>query len=72
MLRGARIAFRPAALLKWDGYSGTSDVSQTQHGYDYAGNRTYREDVLAATNSKNHDEFYTYDGLQRLGMGVNS
>ena len=36
------------------------------HGYDYAFSRTRREDAVAAANSKNFDEFYTYDGLRQL------
>jgi hypothetical protein len=36
------------------------------YGYDYAGNRRWRENVVAATNGKDLDEFYTYDGLHRL------
>ena len=36
------------------------------HGYDYASNRTWREDAVAAANGKNRDEFYTYDGLRQL------
>ena len=50
----------------WDGYSGTADVSRIKYGYDYAGNRLWREDVIAANNSKHHDELYSYDGLHRL------
>ena len=50
----------------WKGYNGTADVAQIKHGYDYASNRTWREDVVAAANSKKYDELYTYDGLHRL------
>jgi RHS repeat-associated protein len=50
----------------WDGYSMTADVSRVKHGYDYAGNRLWREDVIASNNGKDHDEFYSYDGLHRL------
>ncbi len=52
---------------RWVNYSsGTVDVSRLKYGYDYAASRTWREDVVAAANGKDHDEFYTYDGLQRL------
>jgi RHS repeat-associated protein len=53
----------------WDGYNATSDVSRVKHGYDYAGNRLWREDIIAAAQTptpKYHDELYTYDGLHRL------
>jgi RHS repeat-associated protein len=50
----------------WDAYQTTADVSRVQHGYDYASNRKWREDIIAANNSKDHDELYTYDGLHRL------
>ncbi|MCA9211831.1 MAG: RHS repeat-associated core domain-containing protein, partial [Planctomycetales bacterium] len=50
----------------WDGYGSTADVSRIKHGYDYAGNRLWREDVIAANNYQHHDELYTYDGLHRL------
>jgi RHS repeat-associated protein len=41
-------------------------VARIKHGYDYAGSRLWREDVIAAANSKLHDEQYTYDGLHRV------
>ncbi len=46
--------------------SGTVDVSRVKYGYDCASNRIWREDVVAAANSEDHDEFYTYDDLNRL------
>lgn len=41
---------------------------QIRHGYDLAGNRIYREDVLAAAQGTpvHLDELYAYDGLHRL------
>jgi len=30
------------------------------------GNRLYREDIAAASNSKNFDELYAYDGMNQL------
>ena len=52
----------------WDDYGSGSppDISRIKHGYDYAGNRTWREDVMAAANAEHHDEFYMHDGLHRL------
>lgn len=50
-------------------YNGTpADVSRVRYGYDFAGNRTWREDTVAKaqTTPQYHDEFYTYDGLHRL------
>ncbi len=50
----------------WDGYNSTSDAVQIKYGHDYAGNRTWREDVIAENNSQNYDELYIYDALERL------
>ena len=50
----------------WDGYNSTFDVARYRYGYDYVGNRTWREDVKAGDNGYHYDEFYTYDGLHRL------
>ena len=49
----------------WKNASGTAMV-QIKHGYDRVGNRLYREDVVAANNSKNFDELYAYDGMNQL------
>lgn len=52
---------------RWVNYqSSPVDAARLRYGYDYASNRTWREDVVAVANSKNRDEFYTYDGLHRL------
>jgi len=45
---------------------GATDVVRIQHGYDYNGNRTYRNDVVALANGKNFDELYAYDGIDQL------
>jgi RHS repeat-associated protein len=50
----------------WAGYNSTDDAVRIKYGYDYASNRTWREDVVAAANSKDHDWFYDYDSLHRL------
>ena len=49
----------------WEDYSGTPTAAvRIKHGYDYASNRTWREEVKGAASAL--DEFYTYDGLHRL------
>jgi len=50
----------------WNGYNSTADAVQIGHGYDYAGNRIYREDAKAASASVDLDEYYAHDGLDRL------
>ncbi len=50
----------------WDGYGSTADVTRVKYGHDYAGNRTWREDIIATNNTQKYDELYTYDGLHRL------
>jgi RHS repeat-associated protein len=48
----------------WCKYSAPSGaVDQIQYGYDQAGNRIWRKNVVAATG---FDELYAYDGAQRL------
>lgn len=39
---------------------------QLKHGYDQAGNRLFRRDEVARTNSASFDELYGYDSLNRL------
>ncbi|MFN8710617.1 MAG: RHS repeat-associated core domain-containing protein, partial [Planctomyces sp.] len=52
---------------RWDNYtSGTVDRTRYLYGYDFNGSRTWKEDSVAASNSVNRDEFYGYDGLNRL------
>jgi hypothetical protein len=46
--------------------SGGASLVQIKHGYDYAGNRTYREDVAATNAGKTFDELYAYDGVNQL------
>ena len=52
----------------WDDYDTGSppNIAQVKYGYNEVGNRTWREDVMAAANGEDHDEFYTHDGLHRL------
>jgi len=47
-------------------YGGSVDAARIKHGYDRVGNRLWREDTVAAANSKNFDELYAYDGIYRL------
>jgi RHS repeat-associated protein len=42
------------------------DLDRIQYGYDRAGNRLWRRNVVAATLSKEFDEIYSYDGVHRL------
>jgi len=47
------------------GSSGTETIlERVQHGYGRAGNRIYRADPVDPNDQ--HDEFYLYDGLERL------
>ena len=39
------------------------DIERIQHGYDWAGNRLWRKNVVAGSGQ---DEFYGYDGLYQL------
>ena len=45
---------------------GPSGLAHLTYGYDRAGDRTYRADLVAASYSKDFDELYEYDGLHRL------
>ena len=53
---------------RWVDYGPTPDVDAVRigHGYDRAGNRLWREDMVADDNSINKDELYGYDGSYRL------
>jgi RHS repeat-associated protein len=51
---------------QWEDYGSSTDAAQIKYGYDRAGNRLWREDVVAAANSKAFDELYSYDGVNRL------
>jgi YD repeat-containing protein len=47
---------------RWQNYATTTDLDRYQYGYDRAGNRTYRRNMTTTER----DEYYTYDGLNRL------
>jgi RHS repeat-associated protein len=52
---------------RWYDYTaGTIDRNRYSYGYDFNSSRTWKEDPVAAVNSVNQDEFYTFDGLNRL------
>ncbi|HEY5311273.1 MAG TPA: hypothetical protein VIK18_02095, partial [Pirellulales bacterium] len=52
----------------WYNYNTSTDVVRVQYGYDQAGNRIWRADPVAASQSPPvyQDELYTYDGLYQL------
>jgi len=41
-------------------------LERTQYGYDQAGNRLWRANLVAESAGANQDEYYTYDGLYQL------
>jgi hypothetical protein len=54
---------------RWQNAAGTTTMDRFRYGYDRASNRLWRENKVAADvtlTRKNLDEFYTYDGLDRL------
>jgi RHS repeat-associated protein len=51
---------------RWYNYGTSADAARIKHGYDRAGNRLYREDPVATSNSKAFDELYAYDAIYRL------
>lgn len=50
----------------WYNYGGLVDSARIQYGYDRAGNRIYRNDVVATALSARFDEQYNYDAIERL------
>src|SRR5205823_4770809 len=52
--------------LLWCNSAGTTNLEEIKHGYDKAGNRLWRQDLVATAVSKKFDELYAYDGLDRL------
>ena len=51
---------------RWTKTSTGMALERTQYGYDQAGNRLWRDNLVADVASANQDEFYTYDGLSQL------
>jgi len=52
---------------RWYDYtSGTVDRARYTYGHDYNSSRTWKEDPVADSNSVDQDEFFAYDGLNRL------
>lgn len=52
----------------WTNESTSTTLSQFQYGYDRNSNRLYRADLEAQSQSKDFDELYTYDSLDRLDL----
>ncbi len=52
--------------LLWRDYGSSADAVRIKHGYDRASNRLWRQDTVAAANSVDMDELYTYDGMYQL------
>lgn len=50
--------------LQWN--QGSTELVRLKYGYDRVGNRLYRRDEAARSNSAKFDELYSYDGLNRL------
>jgi RHS repeat-associated protein len=50
----------------WYDYGSSTDLDRIKYGYDRNGNRTYRENTVAASYSKAFDELYSYDLIDRL------
>ncbi|MBX3452388.1 MAG: hypothetical protein KF777_22720 [Planctomycetaceae bacterium] len=51
---------------RWYNYDAEEDVDRIQYGYDRAGNRIWRKNVVAASLSQEFDELYSYDAVHRL------
>ena len=51
---------------RWYDYGSSADVDRIKYGYDRAGNRTWRENTVAASLGKNFDELYGHDLIHRL------
>ena len=56
--------FGRAQSQKW--VKSSTDLARFDYTYDYDSNRLTADDPVAATNSQNYDELYSYDGLDRL------
>ncbi|MEZ6131585.1 MAG: hypothetical protein R3C59_23185 [Planctomycetaceae bacterium] len=50
----------------WYDYGSSGDVDRIKYGYDRSGSRLWRENVVARSLSKEFDEKYVYDQIQRL------
>jgi len=58
--------FGRAADHAWTNPDAGTTLSRFAYGFDRNSNRLYREDLVAQSQSKNFDELYAYDGLDRL------
>ncbi|MFO0060190.1 MAG: hypothetical protein ACK57O_04845, partial [Planctomyces sp.] len=50
----------------WDNYGTSADADRIKYGYDRAGSRIWRENVVARSQGKYFDEKYLYDQIHRL------
>ncbi|MBX3444951.1 MAG: RHS repeat-associated core domain-containing protein [Planctomyces sp.] len=50
----------------WYNDGTSADADRIRYGYDRASNRLWRENAVAAAQSRNFDELYSHDGLHRL------
>jgi len=51
---------------RWYDYGSSSDADRIKYGYDRAGNRIWRQNVVADALNEPFDELYGYDGVHRL------
>ena len=51
---------------RWYNLDSEEDIDRIQYGYDRAGNRIWRHNLVAASLSEEFDEIYYYDGVHRL------
>lgn len=51
---------------RWYDYGSSADVDRIRYGYDLAGNRIWRQNVVADSLNMQFDELYGYDGVHRL------
>ncbi len=51
---------------RWYNYDALADVDRIQYGYNRAGNRIWRKNVVADALGKHFDELYGNDAIQRL------
>ncbi len=56
--------------LLWYDYGSSADAVRIKHGYDRAGNRLWRQDVVSAAQATPVylDELYAYDGMYQLTL----
>ena len=55
-----------AEFCRWYNVGNSTDMARLKYGYDRDSNRLWRQDTVAQSLGKAFDEFYVYDGLERL------